>query len=161
MLRNASFEIRVTRVPLMEQELHTRPEHLRPPPVFSGTPVVQLHVFAFLDPCCDVRYALLHLFCRRFMLYLLFTFPGVQHDFHIRLCSCRLTVTQRVQQERFTLPGHLSSPPVNSGVRVAQSLVFCRSLFVSLTFYLLAIVFSVLFRLTIFPNPFDIFKLFL
>jgi hypothetical protein len=99
------------------------------------------------------------------MLYLLFTFPGVQHDFHIRLCSCRLTVTQRVQQERFTLPGHLSSPPVYSGVRVAQSLafcvVFCRSLFVSLTFYLLAIVFSVLFRLTIFPNPFDIFKLFL
>jgi len=32
MLRNVSFEIRVTRVPLMEQELHTRPDHLRTSP---------------------------------------------------------------------------------------------------------------------------------
>jgi len=53
------------------------------------------------------------------MLYLLFTFPGVQHDFHIRLCSCRLTVTQRVQlveQELFTLPAHMNSPSIYSGV---------------------------------------------
>ena len=145
MLRNANFEIRVTgRVPLMEQELHTRPEHLRPPSRYLVGLllfVVPLHVFAFLDPCCDICYELLHLFCRRFMLYLLFTFTGVQHDFHIRLCSCHWTVTQRVQlveQELLTLPGHLSSPPVYSGARVAQSLAFCvvfgSSLFVSLTF---------------------------
>ena len=43
-----------------------------------------------------------------------------------------------VEQELFTLPEHLSSPPVFSGVRVTQSLVlcvmFCRSLFVLLFF---------------------------
>jgi hypothetical protein len=34
-----------------------------------------------------------YVFCRGFMFYLcyvyLFTYTGVQHDFHIRLCSCR------------------------------------------------------------------------
>ena len=30
-----------------------------------------------------------------------------------------------VEQERFTLPEHLSSPPVFSGVRFARSFVFC------------------------------------
>ena len=41
-----------------------------------------------------------HLCCRGFVFYLyylyLFTYTGVQHDFHIRLCSYRLTVTRRV-----------------------------------------------------------------
>ena len=50
-----------------------------------------------------------------------------------------------VEQEWLTLPKHLTSPPVFSGVCVAQSLVFCvvfcRSLFV---LFLLTIVFSVL-----------------
>ena len=45
-----------------------------------------------------------------------------------------------VEQELLTLPEHLSSPPVFSGVRVTRSLVlytcmFCRSLFVLLYFF--------------------------
>jgi len=38
---------------------------------------------------------------------------GVQHNFRIRWCSCRLSVTQRVslvKQERLTPPEHQSSP---------------------------------------------------
>jgi hypothetical protein len=50
-----------------------------------------------------------------------------------------------VKQELLTLPENMSSPPVFSGVRVARSLVFCvvfcRSLFVLLPFFYLAIVF--------------------
>ena len=49
------------------------------------------------------------------------------------------------EQELLTLPGHLSSHPVLSGVRVTRSLVFCamfcRSLFV---LFLLIILFSAL-----------------
>jgi hypothetical protein len=60
-----------------------------------------------------------------------------------RRCSCLLTITRwvsPVEQELLTLPKHLNSPPVFSGVRVARSLVFCvmfcRSLFVLLSFFL-------------------------
>ena len=67
-----------------------------------------------------------------------------------------------------TLPEHLSSPPVFSGVRVAPSLVFCvlyivvwPFLFFLLTFCVITIVLSVLFRFTAFDYPFGIFKLFL
>ena len=53
-----------------------------------------------------------------------------------------------IEQELPTLPEHLSSPQVFSGVRVTLSLVFCvmfcRLLFVLLSFYLLATVLSVL-----------------
>ena len=35
-----------------------------------------------------------------------------------------------VEQELFTLPGHLYSPPVLSGVRVTRSLVLCVHVFV-------------------------------
>ena len=66
----------------------------------------------------------------------------------ISWCSCRLTVKRRVlnvEQKLITLPEHLDSPPVLSGVSVAQSSVFCvmfcRSLFV---LFLLVIVLSVL-----------------
>ena len=66
----------------------------------------------------------------------------------ISWCSCHLTVKRRVlnvEQKLITLPEHLDSPPVLSGVRVAQSSVFCvmfcRSLFV---LFLLVIVLSVL-----------------
>jgi hypothetical protein len=52
-----------------------------------------------------------------------------------------------------------------SGVRVARSLVFCvmfcKSLFVILSFFLLAIVLSVLHRFTLLITPLDIVKLFL
>jgi hypothetical protein len=75
-------------------------------------------------------------------LYLL-TYTGVQHDFHTRLCFCHLTVTQRVShvdQELLTLPEHPSLPSVFIGVRVSRCLVFCvmfcRSLFVLLSFYI-------------------------
>jgi len=42
---------------------------------------------------------------------MLFVFTDVQHDFHVRLCSCRLIVTRRVAQmgkELITLPEDLS-----------------------------------------------------
>ena len=57
----------------------------------------------------------------------LFTYIGVQHDFNITWCSCRLTVTRvsHVEDELLTLPEHLSSPPVFSEVRVVGSLVVC------------------------------------
>ena len=54
-----------------------------------------------------------------------------------------------VEQELLTLPEHLNSPPGFNGVRVARSyvfcVVFCRSLFIFLSFFLLVIVFSVLY----------------
>jgi len=57
-----------------------------------------------------------------------------------------------MEEELLTLPEHLSSSPVFSGVRITQSLVlcvmFCRSLFV-----LLAIVLSVLLRFTDYDYP--------
>ena len=68
-----------------------------------------------------------------------------------------------MEHELLTLPEHMSSSPVFSGVRVAQSfffcVVFCRSLFVLLSFFLLSIVLSADLRLLI--TPFGIFKLFL
>ena len=65
-----------------------------------------------------------------FMFYLyLFTQTGVEHDFHVRCCSCRLTVRRRVVQLTTAF----------SGVCVARFLLFCvmfcRSLFVSLSFF--------------------------
>jgi len=76
-----------------------------------------------------------------FMLLHLFTYTVVQHDFHMKWCSCYLTVARRVlhvEQKLLTLPEHLRSPTVFSEVRVARFLVFwlmfCRSLFVPLAF---------------------------
>jgi hypothetical protein len=68
-----------------------------------------------------------------------FMYTGVQHDFHIRWCSCRLAVTlqlSRLKQELLTLLEPLSSSPVFSGVCVAQSIVF----FCPFVIFLLAIV---------------------
>jgi hypothetical protein len=61
------------------------------------------------------------------MLFYLFTYTAVQHDFHIRLCSLRLTETGRVTYRITlgTLPDHPGSPPGFSWIRVAQSFVFC------------------------------------
>ena len=61
------------------------------------------------------------------MLFYLFTHTAVQHDFHIRLCSLRLTETGRVTYRITlgTLPDHPGSPPGFSWIRVAQSFVFC------------------------------------
>ena len=58
--------------------------------------------------------------------------------------------TPHMEQELLTLPEHLSSPTVFSGVHDAQSLVFCvmycRSLFILHSFFFLAIVLCVLLR---------------
>ena len=69
-----------------------------------------------------------------------------------------------MEQELLTLPGHLSSPPVFSGVRVTRSLVLYVC-FVDLclsfcTIFLLSIVLSVRLRYTDSDYPYGIFKLF-
>jgi hypothetical protein len=71
----------------------------------------------------------------------------LQHDFHIRWCSKRLTVTRRVslvELELLTFENLLNSIPVLSAVRVFQSAVFCvmfcRTLFL---LFLLVILLSV------------------
>jgi hypothetical protein len=68
-----------------------------------------------------------------------------------------------VEQELLTLPEHLTSIPVFSGIRVTRSLVLyvcfvdrCLSFCV---LFLFAIVLSVLLRYTDSDCPFDIFKL--
>jgi len=89
------------------QELPTLPEHLRSPPVFSGVRVTRSLVVCvcFVDPCLS--------FCA-------FSFA------HCVVCSSRLTRrVPLVEQELPTLPEHLSSPTVFSGVRVTRSLVVC------------------------------------
>jgi hypothetical protein len=73
-------------------------------------------------------------------------------------------LTRRVpllEQKLLTLPEHLNSLPVFSGVRVTRSLVLCVCFVIRcLSFFLLAIVLSVL-RYTDYDYPFGIFKLFL
>ena len=69
-----------------------------------------------------------------------------------------------MEQELLTLPEHLSSPPVFSGVCVTRSLVLYECLVdrvCPFVLFLLAIVLSVLLRYTDSDCPFGIFKLFL
>ena len=69
-----------------------------------------------------------------------------------------------VEHELITLPEHMSSPPIFSGVRVTWSLLLyiCFGDRVcSFVLFLLAIVLSVLLRSTDSDYPFGIFKLFL
>ena len=91
----------------------------------------RLLLFIFYDfqvKRCSVRlYS--HLSCRGLMFYLsylyLFTYTGVQRDFHITWCSCRSTITQRaplVKQEQPTIPERLGSLPGCCEVCVAQSI---------------------------------------
>ena len=68
-----------------------------------------------------------------------------------------------VEQELLTLPEHLSSLPVFSGVRVTRSLVLYVCFVdrcLSFCTFLFAIVLSVLLRYTDSDYPFGIFKLF-
>jgi hypothetical protein len=72
-----------------------------------------------------------------------FTFTCVQHDFHIKWCSCRLTATRRLShmdKELLSLLEHLSISLVFSGVRNGRYLDFCeissRSLFFLLSFFI-------------------------
>jgi hypothetical protein len=63
------------------------------------------------------------------------TSQSFPHLWLITGCVTRLTRrVSLVEQELLTLPGHLSSPPVFSWVRVIRSSV-CRSLFVLLYFF--------------------------
>ena len=70
-----------------------------------------------------------------------------------------------VEQELLTLPEHLSSPPVFSGVRVTRSLVFCvvfcRSLCVCPVVLFLSVIGLSVLRFTDSVYPFGIFKLFI
>ena len=101
------------------------------------------------------------------MLIVLFSYTGVQHDFRIRWCSSRFTVTRLVplvEQEPLTFPQHMSSPAVFSlfvGVllllyernqnveqellsireHIPQSLVFCVSCPLPLVIVLSVLVF--------------------
>ena len=91
------------------------------------------------------------------------TVQSFPHSWLITGFVTRVTLrTSLVEQKLLTLPKHLSSPPVFSGIRVTRSLVlsvmFCRSLFV---LFLLAIVLSVFLLFTDSDYPFGIFKLFL
>jgi hypothetical protein len=65
-----------------------------------------------------------------------------------------------VEQELHTHPEHMSSPPVFSSI-FSFICMLCRSLFLLLCIFLLAIVLSFLHRYTISDYPFRIFKLFL
>jgi hypothetical protein len=62
-----------------------------------------------------------------------------------------------VEQGLSILPGHLSSPPVFSGIRVARSLaccvVLCRSLFVLLSFFIWSLCCLAFFDLQILITP--------
>ena len=73
-------------------------------------------------------------------------------------------VTQRVlpvEQELFTLPGHLSSHPVFSGVCCARSIVFCVVFCILLFVFLFHSVIAMpVIRYTAPDYPFSIFKLF-
>jgi hypothetical protein len=96
----------------------------------------------------------------------LFTYIGFQHDFNFKYCSCGLTITRRlilVEQELLTHPGHLSSSPIFSRVRVVLSLgVLCSVLWIincPLVLFHLAIVLSV-FRFMASDYLFGVFKLF-
>jgi len=61
-----------------------------------------------------------------------------------------------VEHELLTLPGHLSSPPVSSGIRVTRSFVVCEMFLFSFDHLGLSVL-----RFTDSDYPFDIFKLFL
>jgi hypothetical protein len=73
------------------------------------------------------------------------------------------TLKKLIDQKLLTLPEHMSSPPVFSGVRVTRSLVLCVCFVdrcLSFCTFFLAIVSSVLLRLTDSDYHFGIFKLF-
>jgi hypothetical protein len=64
--------------------------------------------------------------------------PTLHDKFNIRLEMFIIIILGFLEQEILSLPEQLSSTPVLSGVRITRSLVlcvvFCRSLFVPLTF---------------------------
>ena len=92
------------------------------------------------------------------------TFRSFPHSWLINGFVTRLTLVPPVEQERLTLPEHLSSLPVFSGVRVTRSLVLYICFVdrcLSFCLFLLVIVLSVLLRSTESDYTFGIFTLFL
>jgi hypothetical protein len=121
-------------VPHEEHELFALPEHMRLPPFLIcliGVRVVQccqitgLHVFSSVLWCTlrfprnnDVLFVFTPIcYIGGFMFYLcfilyLFTYIGVQNDFHKRWYSCHLTrQMSHVEQELLTRPEHMSVHP--------------------------------------------------
>jgi hypothetical protein len=91
----------------------------------------------------------------------LFTYSGVQHDFQIRWDSCRLTITwwvSHVIQELLPFRSTYGHPRFQWGSScsiISFMCMFSRSLFV---LSLLAIILSILPRITVCNYPFGIFK---
>ena len=94
------------------------------------------------------------------------TFRSFSHSWLITGFLTRVTRrVPHVEQELPTLPEHMSSPPDCCGVHVIRFLVlcamFCRSLFVLLSFFFCPSCFLSFFDLRILITPFGILKLFL
>ena len=90
-----------------------------------------------------VLYALVHRFWLDHEYCMLHLSSALPNPFLIHALSLVTRVTRRfpqVGQELLSIPEHLNSPPIFSGVCVARSLVFCvvfrRSLLVLLTFFI-------------------------
>ena len=105
---------------------------------------VKLNILALLVPCYDTRYdsRIKRNWIRPAELALQnnhsltsFTCTCVKHDFHMRWYLTEKQQVVHVWQELLTLPGYITS----GGIRVAQSLIvcviFCRLLFVCLSFF--------------------------
>jgi hypothetical protein len=99
------------------------------------------------------------LYCMGFLFYLfyIFTYTGVLPDFDITWWSCRLTITRRLllmEQELFTRSKDLSSSPVLVIFVLLFTflVVFCRPLYVPLSFFFLPL-YCLSFDLRLLINP--------
>ena len=102
------------------------------------------------------------IYCIIWVLCVFMRYAHYTKNYSLVYFAIMVTRRSHVEQELVSLPEHLSSPQVFSGVRVVRSLVFCalfcRSLFV---LFRLVIVLSVLLRFVVYDYPFGFFKLFL
>jgi hypothetical protein len=96
----------------------------------------------------------------KFHFYTALSFMYILYIFLLGVGCIRRLYFKLLEQELLTLPEHMSSPPVFSGVHVTQSSVY---MYVVCPFvlFLLAIMLSVLLWYTDSDYPFGIFKLFL
>jgi hypothetical protein len=124
--------------------------------------------FLFFCLLCFVLFFCLFLFCFWFFVLLFWIFLAkkniVQEDAVFKLyVILNYCITCLFINNIFCIHFQSSSPLVLKGVHVARSLifceVFCRSLFVLLSFFRLGIVLSVV-QLTYSSYPFGTFKLF-
>ena len=139
--------------------------------------VVKLHVFTFLIPCCEVRYdfrvkmmfdsSWLPVLQEVHVLFMLFVFIYVywcstRSPYQMMFVSFNSNTRVTSGAGTGTLPEHLSSPPVFSGVPVARSLVFykmfCRSMFVLLFCFCWSLCYLYFFDLRLLITPFGIFS---